>query len=182
MQISIKADVKRALADLRNDRAAVEKAAARALNRTAQQVMSAAVKEIARETGLKQKDVREALRRVNAKARNLYAAVIAVGHAVNLIRFTKQTRDQARRAGGVIANAWGKRKLYAGTFIGNKGRTVFVRKGKARLPIRSVHGPSIPREMAREKVRKHIEQVIRARWPINFNADLRYYLKIASRR
>lgn len=176
MQINVKADVQQALRELSHAKAQVRQAAARALNRTAEQVQSAAVKEIARETGLKQKDVRVAMSRRRAKASNLVAVVIATGRAVNLIRFTKQTREQARRAGGVIANAWGKSRLYPGTFIANLGRTVFVRRGKERLPIRAVHGPSIPREMAREKVAKHLETVIKTRWPINFAADLKFYL------
>lgn len=177
LQINVKADVQRALRQLGNERAAVIKAAARALTRTADQVRGAAVKEIARETGLKQKDVRVALKRVRAKPTNLIAAVIATGRAVNLIRFTRQTRAQAQRAGGVIANAWGKKRLYRSTFIGNVGRTVFRRTGAGRLPITAVHGPSIPREMAREKVSKFLRQVVRTRWPINFAADLRFFLR-----
>jgi hypothetical protein len=177
LRVNIKHDVNRALRALGNDRVAVKKAAARALTRTADQVRSAAVKEIARETGIKQKDVRVALKRVRAKPTNLISAVIAIGRAVNLIRFTRQTRRQARKAGGVVANAWGVRRLYRGAFIGNAGRTVFTRApGASRLPIRAKHGPSIPREMAREKVAKHLERVIRTRWPINFEADMRFYL------
>jgi hypothetical protein len=176
LRVNVKHDVNRALRALGNDRAAVKKAAARALTRTADQVRSAAVKEIARETGLKQKDVRVALSRVRATVGKLLAAVVAVGRAVNLIRFTRQTREQARRAGGVVANAWGRRRLYRGTFIGNQGRTVFRRVGESRLPITVVHGPSIPREMARENVAKQLARVIRTRWPINFEADMRFYL------
>lgn len=177
MQISVKADVQQARAELRFFRQQVTQAAARALNRTAQEVQSAAVKEIAAETGLKQKDVREALKRTRANAQALIATVEATGRAVNLIRFTNQTRSAARKSGGVRANAWGTMRIYRGTFIGNQGRTVFVRVGKGRLPIRAVHGPSIPREMAREKVSKQLILVIEGRWPINFESDLRFYLR-----
>lgn len=177
MRIDVKADIKAALRELnRVQREQVPKAAARALNTTASQVQSAAVKELAAETGLKQKDVREVLRRTRATWTNLVAAVIATGRAVNLIRFTRQTRDAARKGPGVRANAWGKPRVYRGTFIGNQGRTVFVRQGEGRLPIKPVHGPSIPREMAREKVKKHLEQTIKTRWPINFARELKYYL------
>ena len=180
-RIDVKADVRRAQRQLGNDRGAVTKAAARALTRTADQVRSAAVKELARETGLKQKDVRVALKRIRAKPRNLISAVVATGRAVNLIRFTRQTREQARRAGGVIANAWGKKRLYRGSFIGNVGRTVFRRTSAARLPIAALHGPSIPREMAREKIAKHLKAVVRTRWPINFAADLKFFLNRSGR-
>lgn len=179
IQVDVKFDVQRALANNRDRQRAVRQAAARALNRTAQQVQSAAIKAIAKETGLKQKDVRPALRRVNAKASDLLALVIATGTALNLIRFTRQTRAQARRAGGVIANAWGRRKLYRGTFIGNLGRTVFVRETAARLPIHAVSGPSIPGEFARAAVAKQMQSVAHERWPINLDSDLRYYLERA---
>ncbi len=177
VQISVKADIAAAKRQVAYwQREAIPKAAAHALNRTAQQVQSAAVKEIARETGLKQKDVREAMSRARATWGRLVAAVIATGRAVNLIRFTRQTRAGARKAGGVSANAWGRRRLYRGTFIANQGRTVFVRESDARLPIKPVHGPSVPREMVREKVSRLLRTVIDTNWPKNFRDDLRYYL------
>ena len=181
LRVDVKADIKAALRELnRVQREQVPKAAARALNTTATQAQGAAVKELAAETGLKQKDVRAAMHRTRATWRNLVAAVVATGRAVNLIRFTRQTRDAARKGAGVRANAWGKSRVYRGTFIGNQGRTVFVREGEARLPIKAVHGPSIPREMAREKVLKHLDQTIRTRWPINFARELKYYLSRGS--
>lgn len=177
MEISVKADVQAALREVsRWQREAVPKAAAHALNTTARQVQSAAVKELARETGLKQKDIRVALSRVRATWTRLQSEVIATGRAVNLIRFTRQSRAQARKAGGVRANAWGVSRLYRGTFIGNLGRTVFKRAGKGRMPIRAVHGPSIPREMAREKVSRILRTVAETNWAENFARDLRYYL------
>jgi hypothetical protein len=176
ISIDVKFDVQAALRRNKGRERAVRQAAVRALNRTAQQVQTASVKAIARETGLKQKDVRVAMRRLRAKPSNLVATVIATGKAVNLIRFTRQTRRAARRAGGVIANAWGRKRLYRGTFIGNAGRTVFARTSKARLPIEPKYGPSVPRELAREYVAKFVRQTIRTSWPINFQSDLKYYL------
>lgn len=171
MQISVKHDVQSALRSLSDlQRNAVPRAAARALNRTADQVQSAAVKEIAAETGLLQKDVRAVLTRIRATWDKLTAVVISSGRAANLIRFgARQTRA------GVSANAWGKRKVYPHTFIANQGRTVFVRRGAARLPIRPVFGPSIPREMAREKVAALLKRTAAERWPINFKSELDFY-------
>jgi hypothetical protein len=177
IQVSVKADVEQArlgLVDLQRNQ--VPRAAARALNRTRDNVQTVVVREVAKETGLKQKDVREALSRTNATAGRLLSVLAAVGRAVNLIRFTNQNRTQARRSGGVVANAWSKRRLYRGTFIGNQGRTVFVRVGPARLPIKAVHGPSIPREIERDTIRPIVERTIRERWPINFAADLKFFL------
>src|SRR5579885_2528284 len=53
-------------------------------------------------------------------------------------------------AAGVEAAPWGKRRVFAHTFIGPNGH-VFVRVGKARLPIRKLFGPAIPKEMVRDE-------------------------------
>lgn len=152
-------------------RKAVPQAAARALNRTAQQASTAAVRTLAKETGLKQKDVREKVARIRAARNKLEAVIIATGRAFNLIRFkAKQTKK------GVKASAWGRRKLYKGTFIANKGRTVFKRVGKNRKDIKPVHGPRIPREFVQQTNMKAMKDVASKRWPINFSADLKYYL------
>lgn len=187
VSIDIRADIKAVERQLsKAQRQVVPRAAAHALNTTARQVQSAAVKQIARETGIKQKDVRVALSRLKASWRTLTASVVASGRALNLIRFVtpaKQKSGAFRKQAGVIANAWGKKRVYPGTFIGNKGRTVFRRaKGAGpsgrvkRLPILPVWGPSIPRTMATKEVEQQLETTARTRWPVNFRQDLKFYL------
>lgn len=178
--LSVKMDVKRLTKHLRGvQREAIPRATARALNTTARQVQSQAVKALSKKTGLKQKDIRVAMSRKKASWRNLLSAVIATGRAVNLIRFVTPAKRHSRaflKRDGVIAKAWGKKKLYKGTFIGNRGRTVFARKGKERLPIKAIHGPSIPREMARPVIDRLLKKTIRKKFPINFERDMKFYL------
>lgn len=55
-----------------------------------------------------------------------------------------------RTAKGVSAAPWGKRRVFPHTFMGPNGH-VFVRKGKARLPIHKLFGPAIPKEMVKDQ-------------------------------
>lgn len=177
MRIDVRADLSQARAALRYyQREAVPKAAASALNRVGQHANTLAVRELADIAGLKQKDVREAMSRTRATWNNLETRLKAIGKALNLIRFSaRQTKA------GVTASAWGKRRLYPGTFIGNQGRTVFKRRiiggtRAGRLPIDPVHGPSLPREFARETFLQKLEQAVTLKWRAEFAAQLRYYL------
>jgi hypothetical protein len=177
VKIDVRADIEAARARLRYHlRPAIPKAAAAALNRVGTHANSLAVKELAEVTGLKQKDVREALSRTRATWANLQTKIAAIGRALNLIRFgARQTKR------GVTASAWGRRRLYAGTFIANKGRTVFKRakvgdKRAGRLPIAPVHGPSIPREFGRKALTGKLEAAVLTRWRVEFAAQLKYYI------
>lgn len=51
---------------------------------------------------------------------------------------------------GVSAAPWGKRRVFPHTFLGPNGH-VFVRLGKARLPIKKLFGPNIPKEMVKDE-------------------------------
>lgn len=185
INISVKADIASARAQLLYlQNTTVGKAAAHALNRTAGQVRSAAVKAVAQRTGVKQKDVRRAMRiTVRATPTGLTAVIQATGRTWNLIRLG--ARQVAK---GVSYRAWGRRHLAEGAFIANKGRTVFQRmpgeymrnrKGETKHSeaIEPVYGPSIPRSMASKAVGDLMRRIIGERWPINFAADLRYFLR-----
>lgn len=174
MEINIKANVDDALRENSANKRRVVQAAVRSLNRTADQVRGAGVKAMAEELNLKQKTVRDKMRVVRAKRETLLAIVIATGKPIGMINFrARQT------AAGVTAMLFKKRKLYKGAFIstmpgGHVG--VFRRRSKKRLPIREMWGPSIPATMAQKHIYSALEKVVDVRWPINFAADLKYYL------
>jgi hypothetical protein len=174
MQINIKADVSQALRENEKNKRRVIQAAVRSLNRTADQVRSAGTKSIAEELGVKQKVVRDGLRVIRAKNSTLTAIVVASGKPLGLISFkARQT------AAGVTAVIGGKRQLFKGAFIGimpGGHRGVFRRRTNKRLPIREMYGGSIPSTMAGRVIYTALERVVDVRWPINFAADLRYYL------
>ena len=186
MQINIKADVSQALRENEANRKRVLQAAVRSLNRTADQVRTAGVKSISAELGTKQKTVREQLRVIRATRSKLASIVVGTGKAIGLIHFhARQT------AAGVVVTLYGKKKLFKGAFIqtmpgGHRG--IFRRrhgtgwsKGRPRtsspnLPIREMWGPGVPGTMASKHIFEALEKHARTRWPINFAADLKYYL------
>lgn len=172
MQINIKSDVAAARRRLtRTQREVLPKATARALNRTGDFANTRSVRDLAKATGLKQKDVRAALIRTRATWNRLTYLIASIGKALNLIRFN------ARQAkAGVSASAWGVRKIYRGTFIANQGRTVFKREGTARLPIKPVYGPSLPREFGRAEFAARLREAVQAKWRDEFAHQLNYYL------
>ena len=171
-------DIARLISSL-NDigRKALPKAGARTLNRAATSSRSVAVREVAREMGLVQKRVRDQTKITKATPNKLFAVVSAKGGPIALIHFA--AREVKR---GVTARAWGKRKLYPGTFIGRTktrkaggpltatgGKQVFRRVSKSRLPIRKLWGPSVPKTMALDVIARAWEskasETIRKRLP-----------------
>jgi hypothetical protein len=113
----------------------------RALNRAAVSTRTVMVREIARDMGIRQRDVPVTIQ--NATATNLQATVVASGRRIPLMDFS--ARQTSR---GVSANTGQGRKTYPGAFIatmktGHRG--VFKRKpGVGRLPIHELFGPSVP--------------------------------------
>lgn len=189
MAKSFALDVSHDLKDLRRtlnryQRKALPKATLQGLNRAAASVRGAAVKTLARETGIKQKAVRAgiALRKAN---RNRLAAVIeARGRPLNVIRFMTPAQIRTwvnspkRPRPPVRAKPWGKKRVYRRrVFIGNDGRTLFIREGPSRKSIRGLHGPSIGRELVRKAVTRAIDKQFRERFPIELGRALNNELR-----
>lgn len=80
-----------------------------------------------------------------------------------------QLRFQILRSGG--------KKMIKGIFIGNRGRTVFMRTGKGRLPIKAVGTIDIPQMFNTRRINKVVVDVIRQRFEANFKRELRSLLQ-----
>lgn len=161
MDISFKHNLDDMLLVLGDIAEMIPKARVQALNRTATGLRADATKEISKETGFKQKRVRNAIKVKKASKRIPVATVDAkAGFAPNLIEFVAPSQrkpgyfnqsKKLKRGGrkykskGVVAKAWGQKKVYEGSFIGNskKGLKVFKRTSKARGKLTQVFGPSI---------------------------------------
>jgi len=148
------------------------KATVAALNRVATTARAEAVRGIAAETGLKQKDIRDHLAIRKADRFTLVAEIQAKPWSPNLIRY--QARPTKR---GVSAAPWKHRRIFKGTFIGNQGRTVFKRVGKARLPIKALHGPSVPREFMRGYALEAMRRKIGERFPLEFHSAFAQFMR-----
>lgn len=168
MQLSVKVDtteVERMLTELQRE--FIPKATSAALNRVGVSARAEAVREVAKATSMRQRDVRERTAFRKASRQSLVVELKAEPWSPNLIRYQARQTKQ-----GVSAKAWGQRKVYRGAFIGNKCRTVFTREGKDRLPLKALHGPSVPKEFMREHTTKAMERVVRERFPIEFQRTL----------
>lgn len=179
MRLSISTNfpqVQRALDSLQAEVGA--KAAARAVNATIAQAKTAMVKEIRTEYVVPASYVRDRLR---IKRATFFKGVLNVEavldaqdkpRSANLIRFT------ARRTGAGVSvkiKRAGARKVVRGAFIGNKGRTVFVRVGKERLPIKALTTIDVAQMFNTKRINAKVVQMIEAKLPAIFANEARYF-------
>lgn len=76
-----------------------------------------------------------------------------------------QLRFQIKRSGG--------KQMIKGAFIANNGRTVFIRKGKERTPIRSLSTIDIPNMFNTKRINEVVVKVMLERFQFNFERELR---------
>lgn len=185
MQATVRVDgfdaVRRSLdrlpADLR-DRAAVA-----AINKTAAkantEVNRAIRDEFAVDAGMVRNSI--SVRRASAKSPTSIQAVLDIfgspnkrGRSLNMIHFLAavkfagraarlrgakvkagQLKTLAQQIGFVIKRGGGLKEI-SGAFLGNKGRTIFVRTGKGRLPIEPLQVIGISQMFTTERVRRRV--------------------------
>lgn len=106
------------------------------------------VRAVAADLGIKQGDVRATLTVQEARPNSLVARIVATGKRLSLLAFNpRRTRT------GVTARLKGGAGKYPGAFVVTRLRSghggVFKRKGRARLPIEELSGPSVPHVFAK---------------------------------
>lgn len=178
IKIDVRGGMDRVIADLeRTKREVVEKAVPRALNKVADQVKTAASREM-RDAGYKLKvsDIKKTMRIDRASPGKLTARVVASGRPIPLIQYG------ARQTGkGVSVDVLHGRKVITGAFIatmpsGHKG--VYIRVGAKHkkvmkggravwsgLPIKELFGPSVPDGLANKAVQETLARLIAERFP-----------------
>lgn len=179
-------DVQRKLTLMRKDIG--DKAVARALNATIKQGETAMARQISLTYRISQSVVKQRLsvtraRRVGGKLElqvTLEASRPGKGRSMNLIAFVttparrlktgkrNQTKLQIRRDGG--------RKQITGAFIGNQGRTLFIRTDKTRLPIKAVNTIDVVQMFNARKINDAVRTVLLDRFQTNFERELRVVL------
>lgn len=145
---------------------AANRAMARALNHEGDKKRTQVLRALARQTGIKYRRIRAAVRTVRAGPSSLVYRLDFDGIETNLADFgARQTKA------GVSAAPWGQRRVFPSTFIVEKfGGRVFKRTGEAsdqarwklmdygvkglgRFPIRGVFGPNMAREVVKGESR-----------------------------
>jgi len=191
MKMDIK-KVSRALGGLRDG--LKNKATNMALNKTAAKGKTEMGRAIRAEFNLKAADIRPRLRvlRASKKGADLVAVLDALGgsrrgRSMNLIRFleSKVTLAEGRRRkkSGTQnqlrfkIKKRGPAKTIKGAFIGNKGRTIFKRSGKARTPIEAVGTIDVPNMFNTKRINKRVVARIQKEFPIEFERAARHVLR-----
>ncbi|MBC2731367.1 phage tail protein [Thiobacillus sp.] len=172
------------------------KAVVRAINTTMDQGKIQMARQISSEFRVSVGTVKERLKVYKASARNGAIRFIATlqatnkgpGRSMNLIGFVtrgKVSKASAKRSGRAdlagqlqfqIKRAGGK-KAIKGAFVGNQGRTVFIRTGKDRLPIKALNTIDITQMFNTRRVNKLVQKVMLDKFPPNFQRELRAVLK-----
>jgi hypothetical protein len=131
-------------------------AAARALNKSIASVQTQAVRDVAGDLGIAQKDVRRGMAIQRATRATLRATLTVTGRRIPLIAFRARGPEPSRGRGRVTYRIGASpRTTVAGAFIarmlsGHRG--VFKRRAVPRLPIVELFGPSLPRVFTRAKI------------------------------
>lgn len=194
MKLDIKTnfpEVQRSLRQLRSDIGG--RAMVSALNKTMAQAQTQMGREITSEYRVSSAYVRERLRLKRASFRDgqlSFTAELIGGNgkkrAANMIAFLERsvTLAQARKRGKEgtlnqlrfqVRKAGGK-KVITGAFIGNKGRTVFVRTSKGRLPIKAVSTIDVASMFNQKRINRAVVGAIQARFPSIFEREARFYV------
>ena len=176
MELSVKHDLKQLEKNLTDfQKKQLPKATWWALNQTGAKVGRQMVKEVAKEAGVAQKDLKRRgfYTTARAKLKELAFEVRSRYGAIPLKDF-KPVQTKA----GVSAKAWGKRKVYEGAFIVDSiGRHVFKRRTAKRLPIDKLHGP-IPLKMFEAlTTQQRAVELIRQAFPDRLRMGLKRYTR-----
>lgn len=175
-------EVKRSLSRLGADLR--DRAAAMAINKVAAKANTELARAVTAEFNIKQSEVKNsvAIRRASAKGREVTATISVfgsptkIGRSMNVVRFMEKSitmaeaKKRAKRGELVTIGKHGRMypilgfkfkkgagvKHIKGAFIGNKGRTVFVRTGDKRLPIKAVQMIGVSQMFSTKTVNRRV--------------------------
>lgn len=173
-----------------------DKAVVRALNTTIVQGKTQMARQISSEFRVSVGTAKERLKVYRASNRGgvmrfsatLEATRKGKGRSMNLIAFVtkgKVSKASSKRSGRTdltgqlqfqIKRGGGK-KAIKGAFIGNAGRTVFIRTGTDRLPIKALSTIDIGQMFNTRRVNKVVRQVMLDKFPANFQRESRSVLQ-----
>lgn len=191
IRMSVRADLSAVRRELRRlDVGLRGKAIANALNRTADQAKTAATRDITSAYNLQAAYVRGRIkiRRAAARSGRLEVELSSPGKkSANLIRFierkvTLATHRRRSKAGAlgvyVKVRKRGSFQLVPGAFIGNRGRTVFRRVGKERLPIEALQAIDVPQAMFSEIGVANLRKAVGRVFPQRLAHEIRRLLEV----
>lgn len=144
------------------------------------------------QSGLSSSGFKQSIKIIKSRPNTLRAIVKAEGKAIPLIRFSARKTKR-----GVVASAYGRRKLYRGTFLakGKYGRGVFKRTGDQRgqvrqvkrgryagkrykvgYPINELYGPGVAEVFEDPRIFQLMREVVRREFPRAFEREITFSL------
>ena len=159
IKINIESNFKEVAKEFRGlDRKVIAPATNRAINKVLAQSKTQAKRDIKRDTGLKAGDVNKRLSTRKSTKSTLTGTLTVEGRPLNLQDFgARQTKK------GVVAKAWGNRKLYRGAFQFRgkySGKQLVGKKKKGGRGVKAVFGASAPKEFVRQKTDVEIVKLV----------------------
>ena len=132
---------------------AAVRAFSRALNSEGNKVRTQVRRALRQQTGAKAALISSETRTIRSSFANLSYTIEARGDYLGLSHFSPRQFGY-----GVRAKPWGRWQRFESAFLlGSLGNNAFVRKSKARFPIKKMFGPSIPKELVQDATRAAFE-------------------------
>lgn len=171
-------DVQRALDGLRKDIAT--KATASALNKVVAQAKTAMSKEIRAEFVLPASTVNQSLRVSRARAvrgsAHMMVDLSSISRpgkrSLNLAHFNAK---QTAKGVSFKISRGGPRKVIPGSFLINGGKTVMIREGKGRLPIKAIQTIDVAQMFNTRRIKSKVTNLIDAKLPTIFANEVRFF-------
>lgn len=202
IKIEVKVDLGGTLAALDLLRADVrERAAVSAINKTLAKARTGMTRAIARTYNVTSTYVRDRLKVEGAVYKGgrayIYGTLSGSGvrgakRSANLIAFVEKSTTFAqakkRAKAGTLGQLHfqikrtGPRVVIPGAFIGNKGRTVFIRQGKSRLPIDALQTIDVPQMFNQRDINRTIVRAMENDFPAIFKHEMQFYTDRFNRR
>lgn len=173
-----------------------------ALNKTASKAKAEINRAVTQEFMLKANEVRNAINLRRASSGNLEAVISIFGSArkrgrsMNMIhflavrhiggRYVKVKRGVKAKRGemralkgqlGFVIRRGGGLKTIPGAFVGNKGRTIFMRTGKGRLPIEPVQVIGVSQMFNARRIRDRVMEKIKSDLNVEVRRAVDYVLR-----
>lgn len=117
---------------------------ARALNHEGDKGRTQVKRVLVKQTGIRYGEIDSAVRTIPATPARLAYTIQGRGVETNVAMF-----GGVQRKSGVSAAPWNIRRIFAHAFLMRGHLRAFIRKGKARLPIRPLFGPNLGRELVK---------------------------------
>jgi hypothetical protein len=170
------------------------RAAVSAVNKTLAKGRTSMMRAIVRRYNVTSTYVRDRLKVEGAVYRggraHIYGTLSGSGRnsyrrSANLIAFVEKSTTFAqakkRQKAGTLGQLHfqikrtGPRVVIPGAFIGNKGRTVFIREDKARLPIKALQTIDVPQMFNQRDINREIVRLLEREFPPTFAHELKFY-------